>query len=315
MESSTRTYDDLSAIRGIGPARQRWLRDSFDAQSYQDMVGLSVDRIESKLKADGQIVSRTAIETWLAQARELAARSSRNPRSDPEPAAEPASRGTHSIAREDGWEPFASFVIEFQVHKAKEEVREIRTAIHHIESDTDTYWPGIETSQVCQWIADQLPADVQEQSRAVRREQPHRVRTPVAEKIKITQIRIFQPPQSSLSPQRVEAGKMFQGSVQRDHPFKLEVDFELDVAAAAGKARGPIECNAQSFAYDLANQTSLCLGDTGLIVLDDAQPTRTFALPPAQLQHGEYRLWVVVKPKEARFVAPDYVEVPVLHVV
>jgi hypothetical protein len=316
MESSQRAHDDLSVIRGIGPARQRWLRDSFNARTYQDVARLSVDRIESRLKADGQIVSRGAIEAWLVQARELGgAGTGRHSRSGQNPGVDPASTTDNPATTEDGWEPFASFVVEFQARGAEGQAQELRTAIHHMESDTDTYWPGIETSQVCQWMVDQLPASVQERGQESHREQAQPVKTPVAEKVKITQVRVFQPPENSLSPQRIEAGGTFQGAVRGGQPFTLEVDFELDVAAAAGKTKGPIECSARSYAYDLAQQASISLGDTELIALDKGQSAYTLTLPQATLQCGKYRLWVLVTPQEARFVLPDYVEVPMFQVV
>jgi hypothetical protein len=314
MKSSQKAHD-LTAITGIGPARQRWLRDSFDVHTYQDLAGLSVDRIESRLKADGQIVSRAAIEAWLVQAQELAAQAGSHSHSGHNPGPGPASKASNSITREDGWEPFASFVVEFQARGAEGQAQETRTAIHHIESDTDTHWPGVETSQVCQWMADQLPAGMREQGQEPRRTQARPVKMPVGEEVKITQVRVFQPPQNTTSPQRIEADGTFDGSVQGDQPFTLEVDFELDVAAAADRAKAEIECMAQSYAYDPSKQASISLGDTGLLELDKGQPTYTLKLPQATLQCGQYRLYVVVAPEEAKFVIPAYVEVRAFQVV
>jgi len=314
MEVTNKAYDDLCTIRGIGPARQRWLRNSFSIRTYQDLAGLPVDQIESQLKADGQIVSRNAIEQWRAEALELAGRAAEHSSSEQDPRAKPANQVANSIAREDGWEPFASFVIEFQARRAEGKIQETRTAIHHMENDTDTHWPGIESRQVCQWMVKQLPAAIREQDQ---KPQPtlRPARRPAAEKLQITQVRILQPPQSSRPAFRIETGTEFKGAVQGDHPFALEVDFRLDVAAAASKAKSPIECCAQSFAYDVSKHARIALGDTELVALEEGQPGCTLTLPQATLRRGTYRLWVLVTPKATKFVHPDYIEVPALQVI
>jgi hypothetical protein len=313
MEATMRAYDDLCTIRGIGPARQRWLRNSFKIGTYEGLAGLSVDQIETQLKADGQIASRAAIKGWLAEAQKLAGQDTGHSSSRKNPSAKPVNHAANSIAREDGWEPFASFVIEFQARRAEGKVQETRTAIHHIESDTDTQWLGIESRQVCQWMVNQLPAAVREQGQEAQ-PRPKPAKRPVAEKLQITQARVLQPPQTSQHALRFETGQTFEGAVQGDHPFALEVDFELDVAAAARKAKGPIECCARSFAYEVNRRDRISLGETELVALEAGQPSYTLTLPQATLQHGTYRLWVVVTPKKTKFVHPGYVEVPAFQV-
>ncbi|MCK4471724.1 MAG: hypothetical protein KAW49_08045, partial [Anaerolineae bacterium] len=73
MNSSYREDEDLTVIKGIGPARQQWLRESFNVRTYGDLAVLSADEIESRLKAEGRIASRSEIEQWIARAQELAA--------------------------------------------------------------------------------------------------------------------------------------------------------------------------------------------------------------------------------------------------
>jgi len=303
MKSSEKAYDDLTAIRGIGPARQQWLRESFNVRTYQDLAMLSVDEIESRLKADGQIPSRKAIEAWLIQARELA---------------NTVAKEANSPTREDGWKPFASFVVEFQTREVEGQARERRTKVHHMEEDTGTYWPGIESRKLCQWMLDQIRDKVglEPEEYDVTEAQP--AEAPPTEKpsakIKISQIRVFQPPQSEAPVQIIEAGKPFQGSVKGDDPFTFEVDFELIGPAAPDIARKQIECNARSYAYDQAKNTSIDLGDTGPNTFEEGEFAYTFTLPEATLQRGDYRLWVLVTPQGA-LAMPDYVEVPLFQVV
>lgn len=66
-------YDDLTRIRGIEAAKQQWLRESFKVYTFRDLARLSVDKIESRLKAEWHSISRKEIQEWIAQARELAA--------------------------------------------------------------------------------------------------------------------------------------------------------------------------------------------------------------------------------------------------
>lgn len=72
MNTSNRKSDDLTKINGIGPVRQEWLRESLDVYTFRDLAVLSVDEIESRLKTEGKIISRSEIEAWIDQAQELA---------------------------------------------------------------------------------------------------------------------------------------------------------------------------------------------------------------------------------------------------
>jgi diguanylate cyclase (GGDEF)-like protein len=64
--------DRLTKIKGIGPARQQWFRESLNVRTFQDLAVLSVDEIESQLKAANQIAARDKIEQWIIEAQELA---------------------------------------------------------------------------------------------------------------------------------------------------------------------------------------------------------------------------------------------------
>ena len=44
-------WDDLTAIMGIGQARQIWFRETLNVQTYRDLAALSIDEIDSRLKA------------------------------------------------------------------------------------------------------------------------------------------------------------------------------------------------------------------------------------------------------------------------
>ena len=74
MSPNSKTHDDLSAIKGIGPTRAKWLRDNFGVKTYRELAKLSITQIETRLKDAGQIVGRKDIESWISQARDLQAR-------------------------------------------------------------------------------------------------------------------------------------------------------------------------------------------------------------------------------------------------
>lgn len=131
---NTVPHDELTAIKGIGASRQKWLQKTFKVQTYRDLADLSAEDIESRLKAEGKIVSRAEIETWIAQAEHLAT----------------------STVKDDGWQPIASFVVEFQEHETESGIVEQRTKVHHVESDHTQLWGGIEQQALCRWMAEQL---------------------------------------------------------------------------------------------------------------------------------------------------------------
>jgi hypothetical protein len=132
-------YDDLTVIKGIKDTRQNWLRDTLQVHTLSDLAELSVDEVMAHLP-EGQIVSRSQIESWIRQAKHLSGTH--------QPKAQPPKR-------ENGWHPFASFVVEFQ--QRDDHPDEKRTTVHYMEADASHMWAGQETEALCRWIAEQLP--------------------------------------------------------------------------------------------------------------------------------------------------------------
>lgn len=300
MKSSEKARDDMTMIRGIGAARQRWLKESLNVRTYQDLAVLSADEIESQLRADGFIPSRKAIEDWLSQARELAARGEAN-----------------SPPREDGWKPFASFVVEFQTRDGEGQPVDRRTAVHHMEKDAGTYWAGIQNATLCQWMLDQIrsEAGLDREEYEAPEAQPDEEPTagePYA-RIVINRLRAFQPPGSGMPAHIIEAGKRFQGSVKGNEPLTFEVDFELTGPAAADLTSNQIECRARSYVYDQTSNRSTDLGEAEPKAFREGEFAYTLTLPEAVLQPGGYRLFVLVTPAST-IAVPDYFEVPALQV-
>jgi len=63
---------DLTTIRGIGVSRKRWL-NSLGIYTIAELGQASVHELESQLKKDGRLPSRSELEEWIAQARSAAA--------------------------------------------------------------------------------------------------------------------------------------------------------------------------------------------------------------------------------------------------
>ena len=59
--------DDLTAIRGIGPAMQKRLV-AMGIRTHADLAAADVDTLTERLKADKAVVSRARIERWIEAA-------------------------------------------------------------------------------------------------------------------------------------------------------------------------------------------------------------------------------------------------------
>lgn len=145
---------DLSEISGIGPARAQWLRKAWGVRTVRDLAALSPNDIERELKATSRSkVSRTVIESWVAEAR---ARLSTEG-GEPTAPALPTIPGEESADMEGEWRPVASFVVELQLasRSGLGSTQRWRTVVHHVEGDRNKTWPGLEVDALAQWIAEQ----------------------------------------------------------------------------------------------------------------------------------------------------------------
>jgi hypothetical protein len=322
INTSARTGDDLTAIKGIGPARQRWLKESLNVHSYRDLAALPADEMESQLKADGQVISRGEIDSWVAQARELALAAD-PPAKGVELADTKVGRKVGSPAREREWQPFASFVVEFQAREPKGRAVERRTMVHHMEADRSETWPGIEGKRLCRWILGQLTKETRQENDvgAPIGESPA-VGSPVGAQpaetlpvtVRITQLRAFQPPQTDMPSAIGEVGRPFQGIVRGDEPFALAACLALAGPAAYEITKKQATYRAQFYACNLPTGERTHLGDTKPETLIEGKLSYTAVLKDVSLPRGMYRLRVATTLQDVR-TAPGYLEVPLLQVV
>jgi hypothetical protein len=136
-KSSKGPQDDLTAINGIGMARQKWLRESMGVRTYSALAALDPARLESQLREEGKIIAPGDIATWIAEARELA-----SIQTSPAAAADLLS---------GDWQPVASFVVEYQQQGA-DDTAIYRTRVHYMETGEGYTYSGVAYGPVCQWI-------------------------------------------------------------------------------------------------------------------------------------------------------------------
>ena len=152
-KSSNRECDDLTLIKGIGEATDRWFRQSFKTQTFRDLAALSSGEIEARLKDSGRTTSRNKIEEWLVQARDLAGMSTRAPQRSGQSGNAQGAEKPRSPSGEGKWKPFASFIVEFQAYELAGQKTEQRTTVHRMENGGESAsWPGIEEEQLCRWM-------------------------------------------------------------------------------------------------------------------------------------------------------------------
>jgi len=331
MNSSHRKYDDLTVLKGIGSTRQQWLKE-IDIYTLQDLTASSTSDIEIRLKEEGHNVSLDEIDRWQAQAYEylgdiepgLPAKFE-SKRTVSEASNVSAEAGVSSSVREiveiksknttntpkgaEAWKPFASFVVEFQSHQVTGQAPERRTTAHHIESDRDETWPGLETEQLCRWILDQADPNIPQSVEETRPgEVDPAVTSPVT--VDVTQVQAFQPPQTARSIALYRAGQPIPAFVNGGKFFALEVSFNLSGGADLEKKQ--VSYQAQFHAHNLSTGKNIHLGDTQPDNLAQGKLLYTATLPEATLPPGMYRLRILVM-LQTKSAVPSYLEIPLFQ--
>lgn len=314
MNAQRKQLDDLTVIKGIGPTRQEWLRKSFDIRTYDDLAALSPDELETQLKAEGRIAARAELEGWLLQAQRLA-----NQATAPSPAllSRPHSLGMNNplVDSVNHWQAFASYVVEFQMRTAEaaQSMPEYRTVVHHMEADIGQTWPGINTTDLCEWILAQAdPAAPEAPLVAPQAVTTVEVETPL--RLAINQLRLIQQPDVAVKLSINEAHRTFPGGIKSSEPLALEVDFILSGQAVPELINRQTQYNAQFHLRNLATGTSIHLGDSTLTPLVAEKDGDTTRLSNIRLAPGLYRLRAIVS-VHSRPPIIDFIEVPLLQVV
>jgi hypothetical protein len=324
--------EDLTRIKGIGLVKQQWLRELLHIQTFRDLSSFSVDEIESKLRTQGHMTSKSEIEQWIVQAEKLAAaeqslqefvESSDSEVEEPSCLPIQESESSHQVmASVDAeteenflsstgsgeWQSFASFRIEFQSRQIKGQVEEQRILVHYLEGNQFQTWSDLESDRLQQWMLDRIGEGMLQPYEGERPD----LALPVA--LEITQIQAFQPAQTA-RPMVVERGnRLFPNAFRSKQPWALEVAFRLTGLTAAHLTEKQVSYYAQFFARDRATDVVIHLGDTEPAPLIEGQLTYTAMLPEIMLEPGIYRLQAIVKLQGVPATLGSF-KVPLLQVV
>ncbi|MEZ4514789.1 MAG: hypothetical protein R3C62_23190 [Chloroflexota bacterium] len=299
MSINETLFADLTIIKGIGPARQQWLRQSFGVRSYADLAELSPDDIEAMLKADGQIARRSAVEEWVAQAQVLSGTA--------------VSRPLLTLPADEfaDWHPFASFVVEIQAREEDGRTAATRTAVQHIERDKNATWPGIEREKLCRWIVAQVDEEVQQlapPSQAVIVPAPQTAVTVPPSSLHVVSLTFRQPPQAAVifRPERP-----LPIILCAERPFTLTLTLSLDPPAASdtqavvktqlhgrGLQKGFVSSRAVATSYDAPAGCNTLVQELGEF---------TFST-------GQYQMQLTAVLQDSH-TPPCYLELPLLQVI
>lgn len=320
MDTQETLLDDLTRIKGIGLTRQEWLRNVFQVRTYQDLACLSLEQLETQLKAEKQIASRREITAWLDRAQELAATvpnrqcvaavSSDHP--------EPAQPLVHDISATD-WQVYARFVVEFQtyadkVRSAREQL--YRTVANQLDLATDRSldsqsWSGLQSEPLSTWLQEQ----VHKQSQPAAPVEPQlAVKAALAAYVQIKQARLFQPPSVQTPRLLYPILPGSQAVITGSDSFALDIVFELRGAMADDLLAAQSLYRAQFYLINLATNAAVHLDQPCVASLTAAQLSYVVRLHCTALLPGLYRLHVLLS-LESRPPVIDYVEVPLLQVI
>lgn len=313
MSFSKNAWDDLTKITGIGESRQEWFRQSFDVRTFQDLVRLTVTQIEKKMKRDGLIVSRQAIEAWLDQAGEFTDHIDERLQLLEKPPAELPVEMGNSLPRENGWKPIASFVVEYQTRETDKQRKEQRIVAHHMEEDRTKTWPSIEDEQLCKWIIDQIYPEIprnKEKQEPLPTQPPEEKQDTKSTAVKITRLRIHQPANSDSPVQSIGLDTHFQASVLGWQPFSFEINFELVGLKVKEVANSRIGWKVETRIFDPASRTSSQLCESDPNAFEKGVLKYALNLPEISLRQGAYRIWVLITTEQPSLALPDYLDIP-----
>ncbi|MGB7441689.1 MAG: hypothetical protein WA919_11520 [Coleofasciculaceae cyanobacterium] len=328
-------YDSLTRIRGIGPVTQQLLRESLNIYTFRDLTNLSIDQIESELRADGQTASRSEIEGWIVQAQEIVAAKELSPKTKAEESANLPTQEDESDQQEvplldtldgegltpqsavSGWSSFASFIVEFQHQAIEGQVEEQRIKVCHQETNTATVLPGIKTEELQEWMLNQFSDKMQQvvgvqQMWLEREPEKSSVATPVV--VEISQLRLFQPPKTDNSMLIDRTNQLFPGTLNGAEPFVLETVLKFTGLTEEQIVQQPVTYSIQCYVRDRSTGVITHLGDTEPDTLVKGQSSYIAVLPEVSLPQGRYRLQVLAT-LQGLSATPGFLEVPLLPVI
>lgn len=329
-ETNLHSQDDLILIDGIGNATARRIKESLGVDCVQELIALSPEAIEDGLKGSGRKISREQIEEWMEHARRICDTHRANPEQATNEGLALSERDSGAHPNRAGWEPFASFVVEFQSRRDGDDVLEQRTSVHHLEADKDDQWPGIDSDRLCRWmlsrVHDELSRGPQRASSvemsletsASDDSLQHPTNAESANRpsvsVEITEIRAVQSSTSGDPPVIGASGRSSHGFVAGGEPVTFELSLQLSGPDAAEIARRHTRIDAEVYALNRDTAQTRYLANTEPERTKDGKLTYTALIPDAVLERGTYRLHCVAS-LEGKPPHQGFLKVPVLEVV
>lgn len=341
MNSGETQRDDLTLIKGIGEATDRWLKESFKVESFGDLAAISCSDIQAGLKSIGRAASKNKIEEWLIQARELAGTPSRAQERDDRSEVERSA----GKPQKDSWKPFASFVVEFQARKGKNGSEKQRSTVHHVEADKNEKWTGIEGERLCRWMLERIGEEMPERSKEkqsfemppapspatqVSSAESQPVEPPPVEAkaepsaavrpagpppvtLEISEVRAFQPPETETPRVIARAGEVSGGVLRAGEPVSFEISVQLAGPGATEIAKSHTQFRTDIYAHNRSTVVDTYLGDARPTPTEEGKSSYATVLRRTMLERGTYRLDCLAT-LESRPPSRGYLKVPVLRV-
>ena len=294
------SQENLTVIKGIGTARARRLQETLGVVTVGDLAVLSAEEVEKAFAGGKGIGSSQEIEGWISQARDLVV-----DRSEGTPVAVTA-------VVEERWQPFASFVVEFQERQVAGEVAQ-RISVQYMEGDVTKTWDDIVEKPVCHWmhqqVSDKIKTPQIEELIDDGQPQPEDLPIPVSPiEMSVGQLRVYQPPEAA-SPLAIgEAESSFIGFVRSDEASLFQVTLMADTAPQNGAAQPAY--SIQMYARNLS------MGINTPIKMEPAEDqgeagalTYQALVEKGLLQPGRYRLGILLK-EESSISGVNYWELP-----
>lgn len=285
METQVFTQDDLTKIKGIGPARQKWFVEAFAVSNFTDLAALSVDEIETRLKADGRSASRSEIEEWLVQA--------------------------NTLAGEKNWKTLATFVVNYQANQLPDGNLEFQTTAHFIEKDKNKVWSEIQQEQICEWMQNQFELPKLKTTGKLQDTPGKSASTIYPLQVTANQVRLQQAPDYEATTNLLE-DRIFLGHVSHERPLSLELDFQTRDHSGNEVWVVPDDYQVQCHLHNLRT------GDTSVLAMNNGYPDdeertgQSVFLSELSLMSGIYEMEILFKIGKPGYTS--YVKLPRLDV-
>lgn len=197
---------------------------------------------------------------------------------------------THSaespVDTENNWQPFTTFVIEFQQQKqgtdSKQGGLNYRTHAHLVEGARDASWPGIEGKDVLEWVLRHVALNAQQKPPTPsNRNAPEIIEFPI--KLRVKKITVT----DNLGHQACcEDSDRFFGYVSHNG----ELSFRSNTVMQGALLQREHFCRTDFYAFNLSDGSRRLLGSAERMVVPDQNRSIRTELSGVHLESGVYAI-------------------------